>query len=76
MPPGMVMSPYILGQNTQAVPFYGVQAQMYGYEDNSMQFVPRYPNAMYYDTTQTSYGMCDKNKMCMKTKKIQRLYST
>ncbi|XP_021943888.1 protein lingerer isoform X3 [Folsomia candida] len=52
MPPGMVMPPYILSQNTPAVPFYGVQTQVYGYEDNSMQFMPRLPpNFGYYDAT-------------------------
>jgi hypothetical protein len=50
MPPGIMMPQYILSQNAATVPFYGVQTPMYGYEDNSMQFVPRFdPNlAGYY----------------------------
>lgn len=65
MPPGMVMPPYILSQNTPAVPFYGVQTQVYGYEDNSMQFMPRLPpNFGYYDATGPGgYGKCHYTKL-------------
>jgi len=54
MPPGMMMQPqYILGQGGTVPAFYSVQTPMYGYEDNSVQFVPRFPPNMagYYDAS-------------------------
>lgn len=60
IPPGMMMQPqgYILGQ-TGAVPaFYQVQAPMYGFEDSSVQFVPRIPHQFpgYYDASAAGFG--------------------
>lgn len=60
IPPGMMMQPqgYILGQAGTVPAFYSVQAPMYGFEDNSVQFVPRIPPQFpgYYDASAAGFG--------------------
>ncbi|ODN00612.1 Protein lingerer [Orchesella cincta] len=60
IPPGMMMQPqgYILGQAGTVPAFYSVQAPMYGFEDNSVQFVPRIPHHIpgYYDASGAGFG--------------------
>lgn len=60
IPPGMMMQPqgYILGQAGTVPAFYSVQAPVYGFEENSVQFVPRIPHQFpsYYDASGASFG--------------------
>lgn len=58
IPPGMMMPQYILGQAGTVPAFYSVQAPVYGFEDNSVQFVPRIPHQFpgYYDANAAGFG--------------------
>lgn len=56
LPPGMVLQPqYIMNQG---VPLYGYQGPVYGYDESSVQFLPRLPPpipAGYFDAS-GAYG--------------------
>ncbi|CAG7662447.1 unnamed protein product [Allacma fusca] len=59
IPPGMVMQPqYILNHQTGMPTFYSLQAPFYGFDESSMQLLPRLPPHMqgYYDAGGANYG--------------------